>query len=156
MRDSRPRAAAALPTSGNARPPRDATLPTGGTTLPADRAALPPRNGTLPAGDSAQAADNAAVVAGRAGPGSSVTATGSRGASGIRTVRRLLSGLLPLGLLVGLFVATAPDGEVAAAPRQRQPEACAVLSSGSACALGPLLRGLARNAPLPRTPSGSR
>ncbi|WP_171049968.1 hypothetical protein [Nocardia cyriacigeorgica] len=81
---------------------------------------------------------------------------GSRGASGARIVRRLLSGLLPLGLLVGLFVATAPDGEVAAAPRHRQPEGCAALSSGSACALGPLLRGLVRTAPLPRTPSGSR
>ncbi|CCF64611.1 protein of unknown function [Nocardia cyriacigeorgica GUH-2] len=76
---------------------------------------------------------------------------------GTRVLRRLVSGLLPLGLLVGLFVATVPDREVAAAPAQgRQPSECAALSSGSACVLGPLLRGLVRTAPLPRTPSESR
>ncbi|MBF6395933.1 hypothetical protein IU438_09025 [Nocardia cyriacigeorgica] len=101
-----------------------------------------------------------------AGPGDSAgrsaapgrwSADGSlRSAGGTRIVRRLLSGLLPLGLLVGLFFAAAPDGEMAAAPRHRQPEGCAAISSGSACALGPLLRGLVRTAPLPRTPSGSR
>ncbi|WP_369022927.1 hypothetical protein [Nocardia cyriacigeorgica] len=92
-----------------------------------------------------------------AAPGrSSADVGGSRSAGGTRIVRGLLSGLLPLGLLVGLFVATAPDGEVAAAPRHRQPEGCAALNSGSACALGPLLRGLVRTAPLPRTPSGSQ
>src|SRR5690606_22591752 len=76
---------------------------------------------------------------------------------GTRVLRRLVSGLLPLGLLVGPFVATVPDREVAAAPAQgRQPSECAALSSGSACVLGPLLRGLVRTAPLPRTPSESR
>ncbi|MFE3443830.1 hypothetical protein ACFXNW_12420 [Nocardia sp. NPDC059180] len=91
-------------------------------------------------------------------------------------LRRLVSGLLPLGLLVGLLVANVPDGDVAAVPASvagsrsivtaeavagapgahRQPRECAIGSTGSACVLAPLLRGLVRTAPLPRTPSGSR
>ncbi|WP_280179909.1 hypothetical protein [Nocardia cyriacigeorgica] len=135
----------------------------GGSTAPSDAAmasgaATPSSAATL---SSAATPSSAATHSGSAGrsavPGRwSADAGGSRNAGGARIVRRLLSGLLPLGLLVGLFVATAPDGEVAAAPRHRQPEGCAAISSGSACALGPLLRELVRTAPLPRTPSGSR
>ncbi|MBF6415705.1 hypothetical protein [Nocardia cyriacigeorgica] len=119
----------------------------------ASGAAATPSSAATPSGSTTHSGS-----AGRsAAPGRwSADAAGSRSAGGTRIVRRLLSGLLPLGLLVGLFFATAPDGEVAAAPRHRQPERCAAISSGSACALGPLLRDLVRTAPLPRTSSGSR
>ncbi len=128
-----------------------------GTTRDDTLAVHAPDAGTTPAAVQPRSAGRPPVAGRIHAPDPRFRGSWWRRYGGTRVLRRLVSGLLPLGLLVGLFVATVSDREVAAAPAQgRQPSACAVLSSGSACVLGPLLRGLVRTAPLPRTPSGSR